>query len=196
MCLCFSYLLTKYIVMFLSKSKYVLSKPTFLSIFFMIFSVQVFIGQTYSEEETDNNATQRIDDAESFFSIFGANNQVNSRNSTIEGNSVFLTQIGSFNQVNINTQTQASEINITQNGASNYADLDYNVNTAFTNLVQNGNNNTIIDYVLNPQEDISLELTQEGDNITFERFGVNSITKSLKFIQTEASPTIIVRSFQ
>lgn len=180
--------------MFLKNNALLRSLPLIVILLFL--GVQISIGQTYIEEDTVAEETQKIDSATNFFSITGLNTIQNTRNRAIEGNSVFLTQIGSFNQVKVEAQTQASEINVVQNGSANYTKLDYTVGTAYANLVQNGNNNTIIDNVFSPQEDISLELTQEGDNITFERYGVNSITKSLKFKQTEASPTIIVRSFQ
>jgi hypothetical protein len=119
----------------------------------------------------------------------------NPRNATVDGNSVFVRQIGDFNTASIQTTTNASEINLLQNGDSNDAQLDYVANTAIADLIQNGNNNRIKDYVNAPNEDISLDLIQSGDNLNFERNGANELTKSLKFKQTEASPTIIVRSY-
>ena len=63
-------------------------------------------------------------------------------------------------------------------------------------LTQNGDNNLIKDYVYDSSEDIYLNLQQDGDNLTFDKFGSNELTKSLQFRQTEASPKIIIRSFQ
>ena len=106
-----------------------------------------------------------------------------------------MRQIGDFNTTRIVTRTNASEINLLQNGDYNDTNLDYTANTAVAELVQNGNNNKIKDFVNNPNADISLDLVQDGDYLNFERDGVNELTKSLKFRQSEASPTVIVRSF-
>jgi hypothetical protein len=159
----------------------------------LFFSIQVSLGQTYNEENNTGQETQEIESATNAFSFIGLNNQVNARNSAIQGNSVFLRQIGSLNQVSVVTATETSEINVLQNGDFNQVDLDYNVNSVYTDLVQNGNFNTIVDYVNDPQEDVSLQLVQDGDYKVFEREGVNSLTRSIKF--TQGTPTIIVRSF-
>ena len=121
--------------------------------------------------------------------------RANPRNAEINGNSVSLVQIGEMNEVNIRTQTEASEINLLQDGNSNKTELDYLARTAIADLVQNGSYNTIIDKVFAPQEDISLELQQQGNDKYFERNGVNNLTKSLKFIQTDATPSLIINSF-
>jgi len=127
---------------------------------------------------------------------FGITNDLPTRNQQLENNSVFLQQVGDFNQVSVFASTAASDINISQQGDANFVNLDYRANTAIANILQQGNENVLIDFVNNPTEDVSLDLQQQGDNLTFERFGTNSITRSLQFIQTEASPTIIIRSFQ
>ena len=127
---------------------------------------------------------------------FGISSDPSALNPNLNTNSVFIQQIGDFNQASIFTSTVGSDINISQQGESNAISLDYRTNTAIANITQLGNENTLIDFVINPIEDISLDLQQQGDNLTFERFGTNSITRSLQFIQTEASPTLIIRSFQ
>lgn len=125
----------------------------------------------------------------------GIFNTPNPRNASIEGNAVSLRQIGDYNTASIQTNTNASEINLLQNGNSNNAALDYTSNTVVTDLVQNGDYNQIRDYVNNPNIDVSLDLIQNGNGLNFERNGVNELTKSIKFVQSEASPTLIIRSY-
>lgn len=120
----------------------------------------------------------------------------NPRLKTLEGNSVFVKQIGEYNQVKVVAQTNSSEINLLQKGDNNAVNLDYNLNAVITDVVQDGDYNTVKDYVYGKNKDVSLELQQEGNDLYFERFGSNGISKSLKFKQTEASPAIIVRSFK
>tara|TARA_R100000935_G_scaffold9625_1_gene19551 strand:- start:34054 stop:34584 length:531 start_codon:yes stop_codon:yes gene_type:complete len=162
----------------------------------VMFCVTIAMGQTYKEEE--ENGTQLRDTENTTLQelqLLGIDNSPNPRNAEITGNAVFVRQIGEFNQANFKIAANASEININQNGDNNLADLEYQVNTAVTNLQQNGDFNTLVDFVIDGTEDVSLDLEQNGDGMYFERFGSNAITRSLRFKQTEASPTIIVRSF-
>ena len=160
-----------------------------------LFSMQLSMAQTYTNKTV--NDKERIENeniARSILTSFGVDNSTNTRNFSIDGNSVFLKQIGDFNTVSVATSTVASEINVLQNGDGNDVNLKYRANTAVADLVQNGNDNKISDYVSNRSLDVSLELTQDGNGLIFERDGANELTKSLKFIQTEASPKLIIRS--
>jgi len=164
-------------------------------------SIPLF-AQTFDEDpgEEEVNGNEIVLDNQSVSSAIllnlGFDTSPNVRNQQITGNSIFLTQIGDLNITSISSNTTSSEIQVTQRGNSNFTALDYRANTIVTNVTQDGNFNLIRDFVNNPTEDASLDLLQQGDNLTFERFGTNSITRSLRFVQTEASPTIIIRSFQ
>ena len=168
----------------------------------MLFSSIPLFAQTFEDEAQDENVNgnEIMLDNESVSSeillSLGIDNSPNLRNQEITGNSIFLTQIGDLNLTAINANTNSSEIQVTQQGNSNFTILDYSANSIVTNITQNGDFNLITDFVNKPIEDASLDLIQDGDNLTFERFGTNSITRSLQFVQTEASPTIIIRSYQ
>jgi len=156
------------------------------------------LGQTFTaeEEENANESTVTKLSSADVFRTLGISNASNTlRSASLQGNKVLLRQVGDFNQLNVVTQTRASDISVVQQGNDNRTSLEYNTNTAFARLAQFGNGNTIRDYVYNPEDDVSLELTQQGNNMYFERFGSNSLTKSLTLKQTEASPVIIIRSF-
>ncbi|WP_026450633.1 hypothetical protein [Aequorivita capsosiphonis] len=156
-------------------------------------------SQTYKEEGNTSAEGEKMVPGQKMSPELMANLGIisapNPKNATVQGNAVYVRQIGSYNTAQIQTRTNASEINLSQNGDYNDTNLDYTANTAVADLIQNGNNNRIKDFVNNPNADISLDLTQDGNNLNFERDGVNELTKSLKFRQTEASPTILVRSF-
>ena len=178
-------------------------KTTIKNLIFGILVSALFIptvfGQTYKPEENNANGDKNIIQGEKvspeMLTNLGIMPTANPKNALIQGNSVYVRQIGDFNTARILTKTNASEINLLQNGNYNDTNLDYTANTAVADLIQNGNNNRIRDFVNNPDADISLDLIQDGNYLNFEREGVNELTKSLKFRQTEASPTIIVRSF-
>ncbi len=177
------------------------SQKKFFLILLLFFSITVCTSQNYSEDENNDNIEAELEDnnlpinVPIVFNLLGIDNTTNSISDNINGNSVFLQQIGDFNNVNVAVIANSSDIGIVQNGNANNTFLDYQVNTVFTDILQNGNDNNIIDFVTNPQEDISLELQQQGNYLSFERYGSNNLTRSLKFTQTEASPTIIIRSF-
>lgn len=114
----------------------------------------------------------------------------------IIGNQVFIRQIGSFNEASVIAATENSDIIVNQDGNSNEIDLRYNAQNVFARVNQQGDFNFVSDFVVDGQSSPALDLTQEGNNLSFERFGVNNLTNSLRFNQTEASPAIIVRSYQ
>jgi hypothetical protein len=163
------------------------------------FFIPTVFGQTYELEVSNINGGENIIQGEKvspdILATLGIMTMPNPKNAPMEGNSVYVRQIGDFNTTSIVSKTNASEINLLQNGSNNDTNLNYTANTAMADLIQNGDNNRIRDFVNNPDADTSLDLFQNGSNLNFERDGINELTKSLKFKQTEASPTIIVRSF-
>lgn len=155
-------------------------------------------SQTYKNDNGTENGKEKIQGEKlspELLANMGINTSPNPKNATVEGNSVYVRQIGGYNIAQIQSRTAASDINLTQNGDYNDAYLDYTANTVVADIVQNGNSNRIRDFVNNPGADISLDLIQEGNSLNFEREGVNELTKSLKFRQTEASPSLIIRSY-
>jgi len=157
----------------------------------------ISVAQTYSEvevtDEENNTLIQEI--TPQVFAALGIDNSTNPENANLQGNSVFIRQVGEFNRTDIKIASNASNINLGQNGDDNLISLEYTVNTAIATLRQNGNGHIIRDFVLDQNADVSLDLEQTGNGFYFERYGSNSITESLKFKQTEASPVIIIRSF-
>ncbi len=163
-------------------------------VFCLLFCFAISFGQTYKDDnntDTGNNAVTTLQELQ----LLGIDNSPNPRSATLTGSSVFVRQIGDFNQANLKVSANATDINIRQNGDDNLTDLEYEVNTAIANLEQNGNSNRIKDFVVDRTEDVSLDLVQDGNNMSFERYGSNALTRSLKFTQNTSYQTIIVRSF-
>ena len=172
-------------------------KTKFIYVLILLFLMtQLSLGQTYSSEEESTNEAVTLNGTTVSESVFNSFFNTSITSMPVQGSAVFLNQIGKKNKAKVKVSARASDINIQQNGNYNFTDLEYKVNTVISNLVQNGNSNSIKDYVYNGEDDISLQLQQEGDHLYFERFGSNELTKSLIFRQTEASPTIIIRSFE
>jgi len=176
--------------------KYNVYRRFILSCVFAVIGMSLCFSQNYSEKEDD--VSEEVKEGRltpEFFQNLGFNTVPNPKTATLRGNLVSVRQVGELNDAIIRTETNASEVNLLQLGNANAVNLEYKTNTAIADLIQRGNNNRIRDFVIQKNEDVSLDLIQNGDNLNFERNGVNNITKSLKFRQTEASPTIIIRSF-
>ncbi|WP_339848495.1 hypothetical protein [uncultured Dokdonia sp.] len=155
-------------------------------------------AQTYSDDsETVVNADlvkNNTITTSATLQSFGISNQKNNRSNSLQGNTIFLQQVGALNSTDIFITSNASELNINQNGAENNVTLGYNVKTAIVDISQEGFRNIAFDFVNDPTANVSLELTQTGDNLFFQREGTNSVIESLQFNQTSASPSIIVKS--
>lgn len=109
-------------------------------------------------------------------------------------NSILIEQVGYNNNIYSKTQSQSSDITLIQNG--NYNDINLNVNAPRidTAIFQNGDNNKAVDNIYYYNSDVSLNLIQNGDNLTFNRIGVNSLTSKIQFVQEGSFKTITVIS--
>ncbi len=169
--------------------KYILLN-SLLMLSFQAISAQNYISNPNVEEKILEGSMLN----QEALNLVGLFNDTNSRNTELNNNEIYIKQIGSYNLTNINITSKASDISVTQNGNANDVNLEYNVNTAISEIQQLGNRNSITDFVLDPSADISLDLIQNGNDLSFERQGVNDLTKSLKFRQNGFSQSLIVRS--
>ncbi len=128
--------------------------------------------------------------------VFGSQS-VQQQSTSLLNNNVFIQQIGDDNVINtrIDTNLNTSSLRLTQAGNSNIIVIDEKAPEVVKNIVQNGDNNKVIDFSLNSLNATSLDLIQNGSNLTFEKFGTNSLTENLKFTMQGTSRTLIIRSF-
>lgn len=173
------------------------TKPTNLSwpitlMFYLVLNTA--LAQTYTEADTSQKIEESQEVNPQILASIGVEVSTDIDFENIRGNSIFLKQIGEYNTATVITNTTNSEIHLLQNGSNNETKLNYNSRTAYADISQIGNDNLVIDQFSAPGFDVSLELQQNGDNLNFVRDGVNELTKSLRFTQTNASPSLIVRS--
>lgn len=110
-------------------------------------------------------------------------------------NTVFIQQIGSGNKVVSNIVAESSDITILQKGGQNNIEINESAKEIEKSITQSGDNNSVIDFSFNRDISTKLELIQDGNNLIFERFGSNELSKNLKFKMSGEARTIIVRSF-
>lgn len=154
-------------------------------------------GQTYKEEKTTEEKILNQENLSmNLLSDLGFDMGMNQSRTTLTNNAVYVQQVGNSNIVDVNIDAKTSEININQQGNLNRADLDYFVNSATATINQLGDRNVIRDLITDRSANSSLNLTQEGTNLNFQRYQTNTLTESLKFKQTGQSKTLIIRSFK
>ncbi|MFD2565164.1 hypothetical protein [Aquimarina rubra] len=154
-------------------------------------------GNSYAQN-SENQDESLVESQERFITLNQLQNNTSvqvARENMTANSSVFIQQIGTGNQVFSNITAQSSDIRLSQNGEQNLIEIDETSKEIEKFITQNGNNNIVTDFSFNPNMSTSLELIQEGDNLSFERFGSNELSKNLKFKMTGNNRTIIVRSF-
>lgn len=191
-----------------------------LVVFFTCFNY-VF---SQERREIDNTVTKRTSDIFSFSnqtSKFLIQQQLNlsstSSTNSRQNNSTFVQQIGVNNQLVSTSNASNSNFEFGQNGNDNSINSFNNANNvdetvaqignnnsfvsenliqnSSTRVLQNGNNNRFVNFSFGNVNEATLNIVQDGDNLTFEKFGTNALTNRLQFVQQGNAKTITVRSF-
>ena len=170
-------------------------KPyTFIHLFFLFIGVSVFSQTSISLEEK-----RSMNEKMEFGSFIGW--QLNSLNFLtqqdikIDGQ-VFIKQIGNQNNINSVTSSANSDLKLFQYGNGNYISFIIDAEKLEGMILQEGDRNNAFDFTIDPTQDISANLLQQGNNLHFERYGANSIGNNLKFEMTGENKTVIVRNFK
>lgn len=165
-------------------------RPYYLA-FLLLFSVFTY-AQDIEEEQSDVINQERFITLSQISTTDLQNNASRLSQGT---NAIFIQQIGANNTITSRIQAQSSNIRLIQNGDDNSIEIDEASREIEKLITQNGNNNSVVDFSFNPDASTSLELTQEGSNLIFERFGTNELSKNLKFTMSGNARTITIRSF-
>ncbi|WP_103071886.1 hypothetical protein [Aquimarina sediminis] len=168
-------------------------KPVFPILVFFSFSF------TYAQNVEDEDSRLLNTDQDKFITLSQTNSiPTKSANKTLLSNgvnTVFIQQIGADNVVLSNINATSSDVKLVQNGNRNKIEINESAREVEKVITQTGANNSVIDFSFNPNISTTLELIQEGNDLIFERFGSNELSKNLKFKMSGDARTIIVRSF-
>ena len=116
-------------------------------------------------------------------------------NTVTEGSQVFIMQQGDLNSATVNAIGSDIDISIIQNGNLNNANLQVENVSLSESILQNGNNNNVISYYFGYDQPVTSEVIQNGNNLTLERYGVNSYTDQIRVNMEGNSRTVIIRSY-
>lgn len=159
------------------------------NIFVILFVSAISYGQNSAGEDS------RLKDI--MFNTFYTNAvKSNIVPSNFQNNEVFIQQVGNGNIINSKISAEESTVNYTQAGNYNTITIDATAKKIQQNIIQQGNANQVFDFSYAPSQEISLNLSQTGNELHFEKFGSNSISDDIKFNMTGNSRTIIMRNFK
>jgi minor curlin subunit len=103
-----------------------------------------------------------------------------------------IQQIGNYNDLNINMRGEYVRVDIIQKGDSNQLEIDKEANSIKQKIVQVGQNNSIIDLSIYANNNVNMELTQQGNNQNIQNFGSNSISENMKVLQSGNGASAII----
>ncbi|EHQ03572.1 hypothetical protein [Gillisia limnaea] len=113
-----------------------------------------------------------------------------------KSNEIFIQQIGVQNTIASNITSTSAAVNLNQNGNHNIIGINITSKSYRSNIDQKGDYNNIFENIYAPSSNISLNLSQNGRNNHFERYGSNSIGDKLEFNMNGNDKSIIVRNFK
>lgn len=109
-------------------------------------------------------------------------------------NAILIKQIGDYNWIYSQTQSNSSDIELIQYGDNNTIDLSINAPSITGKIIQNGNSNTVLNSIFYTNMNVNVNDQQIGDNLTINRIGINSLSNKLHLVQQGSSKTITIIS--
>ncbi len=113
----------------------------------------------------------------------------------LKSNSVFIEQIGNYNNINSVVSSDKSKVNLFQIG--NYNEINYTVSALYINdfVLQYGNNNSFSIHSFRENTYQSIEVIQNGENQNLTWLGANLISENLKITMQGYSQSLTVLNY-
>jgi len=160
-------------------------------IFYVIF-ILIVSGNVHSQSVTEYNDLERI----GFLNeLFQPKIQATDKGNT-NGNSVYLSQIGSANEAIVNVKSSKSVLELNQYGENNRLSVFANAKEIHENINQTGNDHRLFNFVSDTYQSVVLNVEQTGENTHFEMYGANSISNKLEFKLNGNFKSLIVRNYK
>jgi minor curlin subunit len=171
-------------------------KTNFIYIISLIFFCQLLLAQkeiVKSEKHFDAASLSNTRDVIQYLSSDLIHNNYNASLSHQQNiNNVNIQQIGTNNIINTQLQAKKTNLLVLQKGDNNQVQIEKQANTIYQTVLQQGDNNKIIDFAAGKNYNVVMELIQRGDNQSIENFGVNSISRDMKVVQSGNGAAIII----
>jgi hypothetical protein len=164
-------------------------------IYIVLFAI-IFTQFGFSQEEDNNGDFKQY--SSSLFdseqnSLFVVSNMTDKLNPVqLNQNNINIQQIGDYNVINANVNSDNSNLFMTQNGVNNSIDLIKNTPELTQSISQLGNDNTISDLTYYTNYKVNMEMNQNGNNQSIQNIGTNSMSKDMKISQTGNGASVII----
>jgi len=166
-----------------------------LNIFFCLFFSTVVFSQEEEENAGFNQYSSSVFNSKKNTLHFISSLKEEQTKGTVSGTNfslVIIDQVGQNNYVNTNLKAPYINLKVTQTDDNNEFILDKQGNSITQEVYQNGRNNSIRDFSLRMNEEVNTEYIQQGDNQKIEIIGSNSLSKSMKVIQSGNGASVII----
>jgi hypothetical protein len=156
--------------------------------------VFVFISSTlgFSQENTDSEESLK---GKTFQLVSGidrtAKNDIPFEN-LIQSGGVNIRQIGSYNTLKFNLNAEYVAVSVVQNGSGNQLELEKEANSIRQKVVQEGQYNSIKDFAIYANNDVNIEMIQQGNNQSIQNYGTNSMSENMKVVQSGNGAAVII----
>lgn len=110
----------------------------------------------------------------------------------IQSGGLNIKQIGDYNDLTINVKGTSSYVEILQKGDGNQLEIDKEVNSIKQRVIQEGQNNSIKDLSMYANNNVNMELIQQGNNQNIQNYGTNSISENMKIKQSGNGASVII----
>ncbi|SHN16319.1 hypothetical protein [Flavobacterium xinjiangense] len=175
-----------------------MSLKRFIFLFVVIFS-QVVFSQKKSASGSDASVIVPNED----LAIILTN--VNGATSDIEkakpppylstGNGILIQQVGDYNVAYVNVTSKTMDIQINQEGDYNFYEFaKMSGGKVNVKVEQKGESNNTMNNALYSQYNMNMETMQNGNDLTIQTIGANSISSNMKITQTGSGASVIVIS--
>ncbi|MBJ6369587.1 hypothetical protein [Snuella sedimenti] len=108
---------------------------------------------------------------------------------------ITLQQIGNYNAIHLSSTHVNADIKYYQVGDFNNIENVNAIGDISEEVIQEGNNNAVYSYTYGNVLNDNFKLSQKGDDLLLERFGVNSLSNNIKIKMQGTAKTLVIRSF-
>jgi len=157
---------------------------------FTLGTITSSLAQNY-ERPTSKEQEANLNELNAGVAIFQA---PTTNNLSLNGNSVFIDQLGSNNDITLFNEANSSRITIQQQGFNNNIFTEVIANSIEQQVLQIGNNHSYLDFT-NTVGTHNISLTQEGQNQNLVVHGENSLSEGMSIQMQGQSQSIIIRNF-
>lgn len=174
----------------------ILSIKRMFLFFVIISSPLVFSQENNGNIGHDESGFSAFDSKEKTFKFISETYLSNKKDipvaNLMQSGGLNIKQIGDYNDVTINVKGTSVNVDILQNGDSNQLELDKEANSIKQKVVQDGQNNSIKDLSMYANNNVNMELVQQGNNQNIQNYGTNSISENMKVIQSGNGAAVII----